>query len=318
MSRIFIMIAFASLLRTSAWSQEPGGPALAVVASVKAGTLTGDAAVEVLQSQRRELDAQIATAPDAWALYDVRGQVQAAVGQYAGAARDYQAAIDAYRRAPPHLPDPHIAFVFSRRAEVQFERLGALDPAIDTLLDGQRMLGELVERIEVVRGGRSGAAWEEVERTVRAAQESVNRALLTALLEQPGRRDEALAAFATALAVLPDDYEVRMRYAELLIREQRWADAVSAFKTATVLRPDASRPWCRIPFAGRPLLSELVGAGDKSGVKHLWEDLRSAGDRCLASTPGDSALLTELLLGARVMENTKDERYYQTLIDNAR
>ena len=60
-------------------------------------------------------------------------------------------------------------------------------------------------------------------------------------------------------------------------------------------------------------LGETLGDGFRRSM-----ELGSAGDRCLASTPGDSALLTELLLGARVMENTKDERYYQTLIDNAR
>ncbi len=289
--------------------------AMATVEKVKSGELEGDKAYESLLKTESKLNKAVKENPDAWKAFDTRARVKMTYGQYAGAVRDFQAAVDAYRRSPPKFPDPAVAFSVSDKAEVQYERLGYLDPAIDSLQDGQKLLKELVVEIERIRGGKSGAAWDTLEGTIRDARERINRALLTAFLEHPSRKDEAVKAFDHAIEVLPDDYQVRMKFGELLVRESRATEAVEAYTFAMTLKPDAVRPHCRLGGVHRILMNGKLRLEDSKGAKSHFKLALESYDTCLEANPQNVDILLNVVTMCREIENSGKAGLYQGKLD---
>ncbi len=311
-------LVLAAALATPAIAEVPEADlasAMSVIEKVKSGELGGDAAYESLMTTQSSLDKLIEANPDSYKAYDTRARVKMTYGQYAGAVRDFQAAVDAYKRTPPRFPDPKIAFSISDRAEIQYERLGYLDPAIDSLLSGQTLLKELVVEIEKIRGGRSGKAWDDLESTIRQARIAINRNLLSAFLEHPSRKDEAVVAFEHAIEVLPDDYDVRLKYGDLLVREKRNQEALEAYGFALTLAEGDVTPHCRLGGVHRILMNGKLNLDDKGGAKAHFNQAVENWEKCLTASPDNADVLLNMVNMSREIENKKKESAFQARLD---
>ena len=88
------------------------------------------------------------------------------------------------------------------------------------------------------------------------AQEPNSRSVTTMLADtclQTGKLDEADALYQQLLAQTPNDPDLLDDHAQILIRQQRFAEAIQAFRKATTARADDVDAWSGIAFADSEL-----------------------------------------------------------------
>ncbi|OIQ97159.1 beta-barrel assembly-enhancing protease [mine drainage metagenome] len=195
-----------------------------------------------------------------------------AQGNAAAAAGRWEEALAAYGRALACLPGWVPALINAGGALKELGRLdeaarvlGAVraacpdDPDLLANLAGvRRQQGDFAQALalyrQVAAQAPSAAAWSN----------------LAVLQDETGEADAAAASFAQALALAPEDAEIRFNHANFLLRSGAYRDGWQAYEArwqarAQVLRPRgfAAPAWDGTPLAGRTLLLHAEqGLGD--------------------------------------------------------
>jgi len=190
----------------------------------------------------RLLDRAIAAAPDWAAPRVLRVEALTRAGLEARSAREAAEVASRF----PTVPDAVRAGARAAR------RLGRLDDAVSRLrtllalrLEDREARGSLASLL-VDRGDVAGAVALQQEGLRLDPSDVARRANLAEMLAANGRLDDAEAAFASALAIAPEDGEVLERRGRARLAAGKAGEALQDLEAALELRPQA------------PVLKELV------------------------------------------------------------
>ena len=178
-------------------------------------------------------DAAVRCSPSTYIPYSLRGQISMKQGRNPEAMVDLKKAAELYTTSPPESPDPLVAYVYHSLAMLS-RAAGDVDAAVVWLDQGLALLDA-----EEVRGAASPTAASDEERRTRqthAARNDLEAQRLDTLLNAPAHRARALTAFAAAVEAKPDEYMLRVAYAQLLMPTDTTA-ATDQLEAAIALDP---------------------------------------------------------------------------------
>ncbi len=166
-------------------------------------------------------------------------------------------------------------------AEAHFRKAAALDPSYKgsllQLAERYEKEHQSAEAIAIYRefpdnpgaqermgallseSGDANEAIPALEIAVSKSPTSANRVALAQAYVKTKQLDKAGPLVAAALAVEPNDYELRMFYARMLRDQRKFDLAAPQFLAASKLRPEAAQPWNEL--AGVLILNEQYAQG---------------------------------------------------------
>ena len=175
---------------------------------------TSTSSSRALADARVWADAAVRCSPGSYIGHSLRGQIGMKQGRNDEAAADLNKAAELYISAPPESPDPLVAYVHHSLAVIR-RSAGDIDGALGWLDQGLTLLEQ-----EEARGAASPTAASDEERRTRqtsVARSDLESLRLDTLLNAPTHRERALTTFAAAVEGQPNDYMLRVAYAQLLM-----------------------------------------------------------------------------------------------------
>ncbi len=137
-----------------------------------------------------------------WPAYDMRGQSRLALQDSTGALEDLETAARVYHTQTNPTPDPLIAYVYYRMAQLQRVMNDDVEQALAAINSGKQALSTEVAKIS--EGTHEGLLQQRVDQ----ANADIERLELEILRQYPKHYDAAVARFEEALAENPADYDL--------------------------------------------------------------------------------------------------------------
>lgn len=150
--------------------------------------------------------------------YDIRGQSLLGSGKLEDALSDFQKSDSLYQLNKPDNPDLLMAYTYYRQALI-YKYQNELAKALDALNSGKEFLAVEWERTEKQKENYETGEWEKLENQYNSAKNDINLLELDIYINYPEKRNEAIEKLREAVLADPEDYDIRIAYAQMFEKE---------------------------------------------------------------------------------------------------
>ncbi len=180
--------------------------------------------------------------PDNYMGYDLRAQAELALGDSASALKDFNMAAQKFDANPPQRPDMLASYTYYRKALIERYFSKDIDAALASLDKGKQTLAREWERIQKNKEKYTPQQWGAVQKQHDGAREDLSKFELDLLLNSPGKLQQAIGKFETAVEEEPDNYILHVAFAQLLEKVDM-VKAEEMYKIAAQVDPSKSIAW---------------------------------------------------------------------------
>ncbi len=162
------------------------------------------------------LDICIDINSDNYLSYDLLGQTELGLKDSTNALKSFNKASQAFLANTPIQPDMLIGYVYYRIGLIERYMNRDMDKALTAIGQGKEIVEKEWERWQEKLGSLSEEQQQQVSAQYQSTLQDLSRFELDILLNSPEKMSEALVKFEKAANEEPDNYTVRVAYAQLL------------------------------------------------------------------------------------------------------
>lgn len=182
----------------------------------KANTLSGPQQQKAYNEVKQYLEICIDIDNTNYLSYDLLGQTELGLKDSTNAIKSFNKAAQAFVTNPPKNPDLLVAYVYYRIGLLERYMNNDLDKALKAIEQGKTVVDKEWERLQGVKSNYTESNWQSLTEQYQNATQDLSRFELDILLNSPEKMGEAITKFEKAVQEEPNNYLIRVAYAQLL------------------------------------------------------------------------------------------------------